>query len=87
MRKQFGRLTAGPLLILIAVLAGRWLLLAGRALTVSADSTVRVVPTGNTVEPRFDHTATLLPNGKVLLAGGEPDGPWVPRAIDFIQSR
>jgi hypothetical protein len=28
------------------------------------------VPTGNTVEPRFDHTATLLQNGKVLIAAG-----------------
>ena len=70
MRKEFGRLTAGPLLILIALLAGRWLLLAGPALRVSADSMGRVVPTGNTVEPRFDHTATLLPNGKVLVAAG-----------------
>ena len=38
--------------------------------TLNADIVGRVVPTGNTLEPRFDHTATLLPNGKVLIAAG-----------------
>ena len=38
--------------------------------TVNADTAGRIVPTGNTVEPRFGHTATLLPNGKVLIAAG-----------------
>jgi hypothetical protein len=70
MQKQFLRLSPGPMFILIAFLAGPWLLLPGPALTVSADSAGRVVRTGNTVEPRFDHTATLLPDGKVLIAAG-----------------
>ncbi|MGA2536432.1 MAG: kelch repeat-containing protein [Terracidiphilus sp.] len=38
--------------------------------TVRADSPGRIVATGNTIEPRFDHTATLLRNGKVLIAAG-----------------
>ena len=32
-------------------------------------------PTGNMTVPRFQHTATLLPSGKVLIAGGQFTDP------------
>jgi hypothetical protein len=67
MRARFGRFVVGSLSILLV-----WscLLLPEPALTVGADSSGHVAPTGDTVEPRFDHTATLLPDGKVLIAAG-----------------
>jgi hypothetical protein len=54
----------------LAVLAAGWLVIHLPARDVKADSVGRIIPTGDTLEPRFDHTATLLPNGKVLIAAG-----------------
>ncbi len=56
------------LLVLLGLMAG--LLLSTHAQAQALSGGAVWVPTGNLSTPRSDHTATLLPNSKVLVAGG-----------------
>jgi hypothetical protein len=47
-------------------------------LSASAQSPGTVTPTGDLHSPRSSHTATLLPNGRVLIAGGTAVLPGFP---------
>jgi hypothetical protein len=67
MQTQLRNFAALPISLL---LVSSWSLAPRAVPTVSAETSGRITPTGNTLEPRFDHTATLLRNGKVLIAAG-----------------
>jgi Galactose oxidase, central domain/Kelch motif len=66
MKSRFGELA----LFLLAVFAVGSITMPASRRTAVASTAGRVVATGDTTAPRFSHTATLLPNGKVLIAGG-----------------
>jgi hypothetical protein len=57
-------------IIAFAIFAAGWFIAHAARRTAAASTTGRVVATGDMTVPRFEHTATLLPNGKVLIAGG-----------------
>ena len=59
-----------------------FLLLFSYAITVSAQSPGTFTPTGNMTTARSGHTATLLLNGKVLIAGGSREQPWSAELYD-----
>ena len=47
-----------------------------------------IAPTGNSIVARFSHTATLLPNHKVLIAGGmERNGVWLRSAEVYVPAK
>lgn len=66
MNTRFGKFAV----VLLPSLVSLWYVARAPARPMDANTVGRIILAGDMTVPRFDHTATLLPNGKVLIAAG-----------------
>ncbi|MBZ5636177.1 MAG: hypothetical protein LAO55_23865 [Acidobacteriia bacterium] len=75
-------ISGGETMKAVFVLPFLFFLVAGPTAVVMAQTPGTFIATGNITTPRVGHTATLLPNGKVLIAGGRYSS--IPLAVSFL---
>ena len=74
LRNSISRSLVALVTLLLAAIGGVQSIHATVSESSAAPDDTSWVPTGRLNTPRYNHTATLLPNGKVLVAGGQSSG-------------